>query len=236
MMNIYNKNHLFLFIVIYLLLTVPLSSQVGIKSGPALSDIIFEVDGQIPYLGYGTNSLSHKLPYITYQFGIFNNFSITKRIELQPELLLVKKGLNYSTEFIYDDIKYYIKVHYLEIPILLKYNISKEAKNQFAILLGPYLSYAINNTRYIHAEDQVQEEEMVNIKNLDWGLAASISYNFTIQQNRFVIDFRTTYGLIDMMEYIDGYVKEYYGPNEGRARNVNIALTFGYLLNIGESR
>jgi len=223
-------------ILSFLVVVLPLRSQVGIKGGPTLSDIIFEVEGQIPYLGYGTNSLSHKLPYLTYQIGIFKTFHITDKIGFQPELLYVKRGLNYSTEFIYDDIKYLVKIHYIEVPMLLKYNFTKDAKNQFAFLIGPYFSYAINNVRYIDTENRVYKEQMTNIKKFDWGVAASISYNFTIQQNKFLVDFRTTYGLINMMELAEGYIKEYYGPNQERSRNVNIAFTFGYLLNFGENR
>jgi len=231
----YSNKYIILIIITFLLLVLPLRSQVGIKGGPALSDIIFEVEGQIPYLGYSTNSLSHKLPYLTYQFGIFKTYNITDKIGFQPELLYVKKGLNYSTEFIYDDIKYFVKIHYLEIPMLLKYDFTKDAKNQFSFLIGPYLSYAINNVRYIDTENQIQKDKMSNINTFDLGVAASISYDFTIQQNKFVLDFRTTYGLTDMMNYSDGYIKKYYGTDERRARNVNVALTFGYLLNFGEN-
>lgn len=231
----YSNKYIILIIITFLLLPFPLQSQVGIKVGPALADIIFEVEGQIPYLGYGTNSLNHKLPYLTYQFGIFKTYQLTEKIGIQPEMLYVKKGLNYSTEFIYDDIKYFVKIHYLEIPMLLKYDFTKDQRNHFAFLIGPYFSYAFNNVRYIDADDQIHREKMSNIKRIDWGVAASISYNFTIQQNKFIIDLRTTYGLIDMMEFADGYLKKYYGPDEGRARNVNIALTLGYLLNHGEN-
>ncbi len=231
----YKIKHIII-ILSFLIIVFPLRSQVGIKVGPALSDIIFEVEGQIPYLGYGTNSLSHKLPYITYQLGIFKNYQITDKIGFQPEILYVKKGLNYSTEFIYEDIKYFVKIHYLEIPMLLKYDFTKEPRNHFGFLIGPYFSYAIDNIRYIHTENQVQKEKMSNIKKFDWGLASSISYNFTIQQNKLIVDFRTTYGLADMMGLVDGYIKEYYGPNQERSRNVNLALTFGYLLNFGDKR
>ena len=232
----YFNKYIIPIIVTFLLVALPLRSQVGIKGGPALSDIIFEVEGQIPYLGYGTNSLSHKLPYLNYQFGIFKTYQITDKIGIQPEILYAKKGLNYSTEYIYDDIKYFIKIHYLELPLLLKFDFTKEPGNHFAFLIGPYFSYAFDNIRYINTENQIQKEKMTNIKKFDWGLAASISYNFAIQQNKFIVDFRITYGLTDMMEFADGYIKEYYGPDEGRARNVNLALTFGYLLKFGEKR
>jgi len=224
----------YIIIVTVLLLGLPLRSQVGIKGGLALSDIIFEVESQIPYLGYGTNSLDHKLPFLTYQFGIFKTYNITEKVGFQPELLYAKKGLNYSTEFIYDDIKYFVKVHYIEFPMLLKYAFTKDAKKHFSFLIGPYISYAINNILYIETQNQIQKDKMSNINKFDWGVAAGIAYDFTIQQNKFVVDFRTTYGLTDMMNYSEDYIKKYYGTDERRARNVNIVLTLGYLLNFGE--
>lgn len=229
-----NSNKYIIIIVYFLLLGIPLRSQVGIKGGPALSDIAFLVEGQIPYLGYETNSLTHRLPYLTYQFGIFKNFNITDKVGFQTELLLVKKGLNYSTEYIYDDIKYIVKIYYLEVPLLLKYNFTKSAQNHLSVLLGPYLSYTIKDVRCIEADNQIHKDKMPNIKNIDLGIAASISYNFTIHQNIFIVDLRTTYGLNNMMNYTEDFVPEYYGPNKEYARNVNIALTFGYLLNFGE--
>jgi hypothetical protein len=62
-------------ITLILFFTVPLQSQIGIKGGPAISDIVFLVEGQTPYLGYEINSLTHRLPYLTYQFGIFKYYN-----------------------------------------------------------------------------------------------------------------------------------------------------------------
>lgn len=221
-------------IIVLLLLTIaPISAQIGLKGGPVLTDIIFEVEGQIPYLGYETNSLRHKLPNLTYQFGIFKYFKLSDNFDFQPELLIANKGLNYGAKFLYDDIKYLIKINYLEIPLLLKYNLTNQKSNQFSFLGGPYFSYAINNTRLVKVDNISENEKMKNINSFDWGLAAGISYSFSIYNNQFIVDYRLSLGFVDIMEFIDEYIPEYYGPKKEKARNVDNALTIGYLLRFG---
>ena len=226
----YNKIYIIQIIVITLLLIAPLQSQIGIKSGPVISDIVFLAEGQTPYLGYEIYSLTHRLPYLTYQFGIFKTFKLNKRFYFQPELLFTKKGLNYSMNFIYDDITYIIKMHYLEVPLLLKYNISKN--NQFALLAGPYGSYMINTERIREIEGKLMKDKMSNVRKFDFGIAASLSYDFNYNKNHFNLDFRTTYSLVNIMDYLEDYVLRYYGPDKERARHANIALTIGCFLPI----
>ena len=223
-----NKIYIIQIILIPILLITPLKSQIGIKSGPVISDIVFLVEGQTPYLGYEINSLTHRLPYLTYQFGIFKTFKLNKRFDFQPELLFTKKGLNYSMNFIYDDITYIIKMYYLEVPLLMKYNIGK--KNQFALLVGPYGSYMINTERMRKIEGELVKDKMSNVRKFDFGIAASLSYDFNYNKNHFNLDFRTTYSLVNIMDYLEGYVLRYYGPDKEKARHANIALTIGYFL------
>ena len=116
------KTILIAFITIFIF-TTNLPAQIGVKGGPVISDIVFAEEGQIPYLGFDTNSLIHKLPHFTYQIGLFTEYRLSKNLNVQPEFLFSKKGLNYNSDFIYDDIKYHLNIYYLEIPILLKYDI-----------------------------------------------------------------------------------------------------------------
>jgi len=206
-------------------------AQIGIKGGPVLTDIIFDVEGQIPYLGYETNSLRHKLPNLTYQFGIFKIIRLNEKFDFQSEIIIANKGLNYGAKFLYEDIKYIVKINYLEIPLLLRYNLSNRNSNQFSILAGTYFSYAITNNRIVKVDKVSESENMININNYDWGIAAGISYSFSINKSQFIVDYRLSYGLVDVMEFIDDYIPEYYGPKEEKARNVDNALTLGYLIN-----
>ena len=68
----------YFFIIIILTISL-LTAQIGIKGGPALSDIVFAEKGQTPYLSYEINSLTHRLPYLTYQFGVFKSFNLNNR-------------------------------------------------------------------------------------------------------------------------------------------------------------
>ena len=224
----YSNKHIIPIITVLLLLIYPVQSQTGFKGGIAISDIVFLVEGQTPYLGYEINGLTHRLPYLTYQFGLFKQFKLNNRLDFQPELLFIKKGLNYGMDFIYDDITYVINMHYLEVPLLLKYNFLLGKENKFALLVGPYASYMINNKRIREIDGKLEKDEMSNIRKTDFGIAASLSYDFNLKNNRLILDLRATYSLVNMMDYIEGYVLRYYGPHEERARNVTIALTMGY--------
>jgi len=219
------------FLIIVFLTISPLTAQIGIKGGPAFSDIVFAGKGQTPYLSYEINSLTHRLPYLTYQFGVFKSFSLNNRLSVQPEILFVKKGLNYGMDFIYDDINYIIKIHYVEIPILMKLFLNNHKRS--AILLGPYFSYMMNNKRIREIEGKISKDNLSNINKIDIGIITSFAHEF---MNLFNIDFRMSYSLVEMMKYLDGVKLDYYGPDEERARNVNLSLTVGYYLQFGNSK
>ena len=199
-------------------------SQIGIKAGPVVSDIVFADEGQIPYLGYEVNSLVHKLPYLTYSFGVSKQFTVSDRVDVQMELLFSKKGLNYSSDFIYDDIKYYLDIYYLETPVLLKYNLKNTS-----LLIGPYAAYAINRKHVIRSNDYSKNEILKNVKDLDLGIAAGIAKEFKYGDHNIVVDFRLSYSLIDMMDHLENFKPEYYGAAKERAKNINIIFTVGYV-------
>ena len=214
----------YFFIIIILTISL-LTAQIGIKGGPALSDIVFAEKGQTPYLSYEINSLTHRLPYLTYQFGVFKSFNLNNRLSVQPEILFVKKGLNYGTDFIFGDINYIINIHYVEVPILMKLFLNNHKRS--AILFGPYFSYMMNNKRIREIEDKILKDNLSNINKTDIGIVTSFAHEF---MKLFNIDFRMSYSLVEMMKYLDGVKLDYYGPNDERARNVNISLTIGYYL------
>lgn len=225
------KNSLIGIALVFALIIPKLFAQIGFKGGPALSDIVFADKGQTPYLSYEINSLTHRLPYLTYQFGVFKSFSLNNRLSIQPEILFVKKGLNYSLDFIYDDITYIIKIHYVEVPILIKLYLNNNKRS--AILLGPYFSYMINNKRIRKIDGVMEKDYVSNINKTDFGFAGSFAFDF---KNRFNLDFRVTYSLNEMMKYLDSVILDYYGPGKERARNVNLSLTVGYYLQLGNNK
>jgi hypothetical protein len=213
----------FLFLV---LSSVP--AQIGIKGGIGISDIAFLEDGQAPYLGYEINSLEHRIPRISFQAGAFGTAGPWKRIELQPELLYSLQGLNYSTEYLYDDITYKINISYLKMPLLLKYIAFIRQKRQAAFFIGPYASLKLNAVLIMDIEGVRKKSIMTNVKDIDLGADAGFSVDLNLPAGKIILDLRCSYSLINMMDRITGYIPWYYGPSKEYARNVNISLTAGY--------
>ena len=74
---------------------------------------------------------------------------------------------------------------------------------------------------------------MTNLKDTDFGVIAGYAFEFKLPSGQMMIELRCGYSLVNMMNRIDGYIPDYYGPSKEYARNVNISLIVGYkFLNI----
>lgn len=215
-------------LLILLAIGLPGKAQVGIKAGIGISDIAFLEEGQTPYLGYEINSLEHRLPKVSYQVGAFHIIDVSKRIDFQPELLFSLQGLDYSKDYLYDDITYKINISYLRLPLLVKYKTSLKENRYPGIFAGPYVSCKLSAMRVKEVEGQREESKMTNVKDSDFGIVAGYSFGYGLPSGRLVIDFRSSYSLVNMMEPIEGHIPRYYGPSKEYVRNVNVSLVVGY--------
>ena len=93
-------------------------AQIGVKAGIGFSDIIFVNEGQEPYLGYEVNHLTHNYPLFTYQIGAFANINLNHHFDFQPELMLIRQGINYDTQYAYQNITYRLYIWYIQAPLL----------------------------------------------------------------------------------------------------------------------
>jgi len=214
-----------------------LNAQIGVKAGFGVSDIAFKKYGQSPYIGYENNSLIHEKPIFSYQAGLFYPLPLSKKWTLQPELLFTSKGIDYSKQFLYDDITYKINISYLEVPVLLKYQLGKGEKWPTGIYLGPYVASKLSVTRKTHLEGIKESSKVSNVKAIDFGSVLGVMVNRKMSSGELSFDFRIGYSLINMMDTIDGHIPEYNKMPDPYARNISITLSIGYLFdNIFESK
>ena len=191
--------------VCILLLSVGLTkmhAQIGVRAGLGVSDITFKDEGQTPYLGYEINSIEHRLPLVTFQVGVFTSFEVGPHFDFQPELLLVSQGLDYSTERLYDDIEYKIKSTYLQLPLLMKYRTAVKKNKLSGIMFGPYAAIRLNANRITEIEGVRQKSELNNINPTDFGLILGYDFDFNIASGKTLINLRTGYSLVNIMERI----------------------------------
>ncbi len=213
------------------------TAQIGVKVGLGFSDIAFKDEGQIPYLGYEINSIEHRLPLLTYQIGVFAPFEFSNRVGFQPELLFITQGLDYSTDYLFDDIKYKIRSSYVQLPLLFKYRSALKKNKLSGIVIGPYTSLKLNARRITEIEGQQEKVAMTNMRQFDFGVIAGYAFDFNLASRKVLLELRTSYSLVNMMDRIEGYAPSYYGPRNEYARNISITLSVQYLFSeIGKKK
>lgn len=228
LVSMQGRNFIFLSALLLLLNTPCTIAQVGVKAGLGVSDIGFKKEGQIPYLGYEINSIEHRLPLLTYQIGAFANIKVSESIGFQPELLYVTQGLDYSTKYLYDDVTFKIKSSYLQLPLLFKYRTAVKKKKHSGILVGPYAAIKLKGKRITEMEDLREKTEVTNLKQTDLGVIAGYAFDFNLASKKMLLEIRTGYSLINMMDRIDGYIPSYNRPKNEYARNISITVSALY--------
>jgi hypothetical protein len=203
-------------------------AQIGFKAGAGFSDIVFSDEGQVPYLGFETDYLTHRYPLFTYQFGVFGNIKLNQHFDFQPELLFVKQGLNYNMQFIYDDIENRLDLYYLQLPLLFRYKFGLKRKHQPNLFFGPYAAVLLHSKRTKTYDGNTSSQKAENAKPFDLGILGGFGYDFNLKSGQLTAELRIGYSLTDVMETQDGYLPYYNSTNSLKAKNLSTTLMVGY--------
>jgi hypothetical protein len=114
--------------------------------------------------------------------GVFTRLPIAKSFVIQPELLYNSKGVKYNyDDNIFADGESKVKLHYIDLPVKLVYQITDDFDVQF----GPYLSYLVQANVDTDAEilgffniDDEDDLDRNNFNAFDYGLVGGLSFNF----------------------------------------------------------
>lgn len=144
-------------------------SGYGLKGGVGISNI---TDGK--------ESIGPKL---SLTFGGFAQFEFSKTFVFQPEVLLSFQGAESE-----DNPPYKFNFTYLNIPILIKYNMQT-----WDVFAGPYIGYKLS----AEAERSGLKVDLDKMKSLDYGL--TIGADFMFGQN-IGGDVRINYGIANIAD------------------------------------
>jgi hypothetical protein len=205
------------------------NGQLGLKLSAGVSDIAFLEEGQEIFLGYETNYLIHNLPSFSFQSGALLQLKTSGRFIPRAEVLISREGLNYTSHFLYDDIRYLIRITYLKVPLLIKIDPNLKNERQSGFILGPYFSYKIKSTLFTKIQGTNKKEDKENVKNYDFGLTAGYNWDIGRSPGHLFLDVRSGYGLINMMNLLEPAVADYPELPKEYARNVNILVAIEYL-------
>ncbi len=126
-------NKVILFLAFLVIATTTLHAQAGFRFGIKAGANGDKISGQAFKEGYN----------LSYHLGGFAEIDLTKKIGIQPELLWSQSTTSKASglDAIYQTLPNDVKLDYLQIPILLRYNVN----NMFTLLAGPQFSVLVNH-------------------------------------------------------------------------------------------
>jgi len=172
----------FLFILVFITSSFSAFSQVkfGIKAGGNLTGATF---GNVP----DNVSVENPTMRLSYHAGGFSVIPVSERLSLLLEVLYSNKGFTVDQEG-YEYAK--IHLHYINLPVLLNYEIIEN----LYLGIGPELGYLISGKSKF--DDRTEEVGYIYNKKFDVGIDAGIEYKF---DTFFNIGLRYNYGLTNII-------------------------------------
>ncbi|MFZ1749958.1 MAG: porin family protein [Saprospiraceae bacterium] len=117
--------------------------SVGVKVGANMADT--RVDGSLQ------NLAPNQTTFAGYTFGVIADIPVINQFSFRPELNYIQKGFTVAQSFDVEIIgidmpigaKARTRINYVEMPLLMKYNLGNETAKAY-IIAGPNVSYAAN--------------------------------------------------------------------------------------------
>jgi hypothetical protein len=170
----------------------PLCAEIGFKGGLGFSKVAVS--------GPGTKS---DLNYLKrFNIGVFYNFQFTENLSILTELYYSNKGFKQIQTIGNDENVVKLKLEYIELPVTVKYLMSKQGALHPYLLAGGYAAYKIRAKS--HAFTTGSKTEIITdmgefFKSLDWGVTGGAGVEYLWRDlMRFIIEARYTLGLHDI--------------------------------------
>ena len=144
--------------------------------------------------------------------GGFITFNITDMFAIQPEVLYTMKGTKYEEEILGETLKVWIKLNYLEIPVLVKIIVPTPGGVKPFLFAGPVLALKLSGKAKFEygAESEEEDIEDEDIKSTDFGLVIGAGVDFGLGvpgTGKMTLDVRYSLGLSTISEFEGDDVK-----------------------------
>jgi len=168
----------------------------GVKAGTNIS--------QLYYTGDQNNFLDNDRMKVSAHFGAFAEIVFNEFFSLQPEFLYSIKGARFK-DVSDDNLRYHYEYHYLSLPIMAKYYVTKRINIQ----AGPQVAYLVNAKNLsiddINRTNNGYEEAPINLyeetQPFDAGVVLGLGY---LTDTGFYLSARYNLGLLNTWKKQDG--------------------------------
>ncbi|MBZ4033479.1 PorT family protein [Flavobacterium sp. 17A] len=212
-------------------------SLISFKTTAQESKIKFGLQGGANYSTlWGFDSYADLNSGLAYVFGVSFQYKIQDNLSIKTDLNYERKTQKSKNNIEILDpessispgtysVKSTVYLNYLVLPVLLKYNFSKD--KSFYVNAGPYLGYLLKSGIKTHVnipgETDYDEEDTKYKKSMDFGFTAGIGKEFKVNENHQVyVEIRDNLGVSDISktEVMNG------GAIKTNSLNVLVGYTF----------
>jgi hypothetical protein len=158
--------------------------------------------------------------------GLRFGWPIGKRLEIQPGLLYVVKGVSFGTSEAVDpsgnpigEIETMHVVNAVEVPVLLRWGIPVDWRVRPVLLGGPFVSFETAERLKVTGAQSISRDSQI-LKNTDYGLVLGTALEMKAGPGRWILEGRYDLGLADLGDF--------YSP--GSVHSGAFAITMGYAI------
>ncbi|MEQ1921651.1 MAG: porin family protein [Pyrinomonadaceae bacterium] len=225
--------------------------NVGVKGGVSIPNLV----------GGGSQEVTRDYKSrFAYNFGAFVEVGLTPRVSIQT-------GLDYAPQggrrdgvqpitrpipglpalpvgsYYFADFKNTAKLHYLEVPVLVKYTWRRDSGPQFYVNGGPYMGFLVKATQVTRGTSPVYVDKNKtalpfpfpaipfdadtdvtgNLHRFNAGFTGGGGIKFPSGRNYAFIDVRASYGLTTLQKNT---------ATDGKSRTGNLVVSFGYAFRV----
>ncbi len=224
----YSWQFLALFILLF---AFSLSAQPGIKGGMSISGLQSSNEDFTPFLGYEVSWLQHGTsnPVFGLQLGMFYTLSFSDAFNFQPELYFAQRGYQFDQTPLYNT-NYSLHINYLELPVLLEYNLLLDWGFQPIIIAGPFGAVKLSSDKKIKISNEEITSNVSSVNDLDYGLVFGFGAEFAAWDGQIILDLRINWGFANVMTQPGEFISLYDDPGTVKTRAVT--LMTGYRFNL----
>jgi hypothetical protein len=218
-------------ILFFLLFTFQLIAQPGIKGGLAVSGLQSYNEDFTPFLGYEVSWVQDGTsnPVFGLQLGLFYTVKLSNAFNFQPELYFAQRGYQFDQTPLYNT-NYSLNINYLELPVLLEYNLPLDLGFHPIIIAGPFAALKLSSDKLIRISDEEIEGEVSGVNDFDYGLVFGIGAEFAAWDGELIFDLRINWGFANVMTQPNEYISISGDPGTVKTRAVT--LMTGYRFNL----
>ena len=200
----------------------------GFRLSPDDAGTSQEIDFR-PFLGYEVGWVQHGTsnPDIGIQLGVSYAVRLFGDLSGQPELHFAQRGYRFEEIKLYNT-SYRLKVHYLQIPLLLKYKLPLDWAVRPGLLLGPYVSFRVSASRTIEIWGKRDTRSVSAVNLLDYGLVCAVDGEFSAWSQMVGVELRFDLGLARALSQPQEYTVLNENPGTVRVLALSALLCYQF--------